>query len=113
MPTPPYSRTRTPPRYLISGQANIIFQAHGPFHSPYEGVNSLLSRGEYKTSLIGTFYLGYQLNKNPRYATDAILDVESAGRPRHLGGLRTRRFYQPRRRAQPLRSAPHPTFRNT
>ena len=66
-------------RYLISGQANIIFQAHGPFHSPYEGVNSLLSRGEYKTSLIGTFYLGYQLNKNPRYATDAILDVESAG----------------------------------
>ena len=24
-------------RYLISGQANIIFQAHAPFHSPYEG----------------------------------------------------------------------------
>jgi high affinity Mn2+ porin len=66
-------------RYLVSGQANIIFQAHGPFHSPYEDTNSLLSRGEYKTSLLGTFYLGYELNKNPRYATDGILDVESAG----------------------------------
>ena len=66
-------------RYLIAGQANIIFQAHGPFHSPYEDTNSLLGRGEYKTSLLGTIYLGYQLNKNPRYATDAILDIESAG----------------------------------
>ena len=66
-------------RYLVSGQANIIFQAHGPFHSPYEDTNSLLSRGEYKTSLLGTFYLGYEVNKNPRYATDGILDVESAG----------------------------------
>ena len=66
-------------RYLISGQANIIFQAHGPFHSPYEGTNSLLGRGEYKTSLLGTLYLGYEVNKNPRYATDGILDVESAG----------------------------------
>ena len=35
-------------RYFIAGQANIIFQAHGPFHSPYEGTNSLLGRGEYK-----------------------------------------------------------------
>jgi len=66
-------------RYLVAGQANIIFQAHGPFHSPYEGPNSLLSRGEYKTSLLGTFYLGYEVDPNPRYATDAILDVESAG----------------------------------
>ena len=66
-------------RYLVSGQANIIFQAHGPFHSPYEGANSLLGRGEYKTSLLGTVYLGYEVNKNARYATDGILDVESAG----------------------------------
>ena len=65
--------------YLVLGQANIIFQAHAPFHSPYAGPNSLLARGEYKTSLLGTFYLGYQLNRNPRYATDAILDVESSG----------------------------------
>jgi hypothetical protein len=66
-------------RYLLSGQANIIFQAHPGFHSPYEGTNSLLSRGEYKTSLIGTIYAGFQLNKNPRFDTDAIFDLESAG----------------------------------
>ncbi len=66
-------------RYLILGQANIIFQAHAPFHSPYQGKNSFLSRGEYKTSLLGTLYLGYQVNPNPRFATDAILDVESSG----------------------------------
>lgn len=65
--------------YLLGGQTNIIFQAHAPFHSPYSGRNSLLSRGEYKTSLIGTIYTGFQLNRNVRYATDGILDVESAG----------------------------------
>jgi hypothetical protein len=65
-------------RYFIAGQANIIFQAHGPFHSPYEGANSMLGRGEYKTSLLGTVYLGYQLKRSERYATDAILDVEEA-----------------------------------
>ncbi|WP_213807014.1 carbohydrate porin [Granulicella sp. dw_53] len=66
-------------RYFIAGQANIIFQAHGPFHSPYEDVNSLVGRGEYKTSLIGTLYLGLQVFRAPRAATDLILDVESAG----------------------------------
>ena len=63
----------------MSGQANIIFQAHGPFHSPYEDTNSLLGRGEYKASLLGTVYLGFEVNRNPRYATDAVFDVESAG----------------------------------
>jgi high affinity Mn2+ porin len=48
-------------RYYAAGQANIIFQAHGPFHSPYAGVNSMLGRGEYKTSLIGTLFLGAEL----------------------------------------------------
>ncbi len=66
-------------RYLIGGQANIIFQAHAPFHSPYAGTNSFLSRGEYKTSLIGTIYTGLELNPNSRFATDAIFDVEAAG----------------------------------
>ncbi len=66
-------------RYLISGQANIIFQAHGPFHSDYDDVNSLLSRGEYKTSLLGTLYLGAQLRTDPRTNTDVIFDLESAG----------------------------------
>jgi hypothetical protein len=45
-------------RYLVSGQANIIFQAHPGFHSPYSDTNSLLARGEYKVSMIGTLYLG-------------------------------------------------------
>ena len=66
-------------RYLATGQANIIFQAHGPFHSPYDGINSLQGRGEYKTSLLGTLFLGAQLNRNPRYNTDVIFDVESSG----------------------------------
>jgi high affinity Mn2+ porin len=66
-------------RFLLSGQANIIFQAHGPFHSPYEGVNSLVGRGEYKTSLLGTLFLGAQLSRNPQTNTDVILNVESSG----------------------------------
>ena len=66
-------------RYLVGGQANIIFQAHGPFHSPYGGPNSLLSRGEYKTSLIGTVFTGLQFIRSPRHQTDAILDIEAAG----------------------------------
>jgi len=65
-------------RWLLSGQANIIFQAHPGFHSPYSGPNSLLARGEYKTSLVGTLYMGYELNPNPRYDTDVIYDEESA-----------------------------------
>jgi hypothetical protein len=66
-------------RFLIGGQANIIFQADGPFHSPYEGTNSFIGRGEYKTSLIGTLCLGAQLRRDPRTETDVIFDLESAG----------------------------------
>lgn len=65
-------------RYLLAAQANIIFQAHPGFHSPYEGAHSLLARGEYKTSLLGTIYTGYELNTNPRFDTDLIFDVEEA-----------------------------------
>ena len=66
-------------RFLVSGQANIIFQAHPGFHSPYEGPNSLLARGEYKTSLVGTLFLGYELIATPRWELDAIYDEESSG----------------------------------
>jgi high affinity Mn2+ porin len=66
-------------RFLIGGQANIIFQAHGPFHSPYQGPNSLLPRGEYKTSLLGTLYLAAQAIRDPKYALDGLFDLESAG----------------------------------
>jgi high affinity Mn2+ porin len=65
--------------YFIAGQANIILQAHAPFHSPYAGTNSLLSRGEYKTSLVGTLYLAAELLRNPQHHLEAIYDEESAG----------------------------------
>jgi high affinity Mn2+ porin len=72
----PHSETS---RYFLAGQANIILQAHGPFHSPYEGTNSFLSRGEYKTSLVGTLYMGAQVIRDPKFNLDAIFDLESTG----------------------------------
>ena len=65
--------------YLLSGQANIIFQSHPGFHSPYSGTNSLLARGEYKVSMVGTLFLGYALNHDKRYETDFVYDEESSG----------------------------------
>ena len=66
-------------RWLLSGQANIIFQGHPGFHALYSGTYSLLNRGEYKTSLVGTIFAGFELNPNPRFDTDLIYDEESAG----------------------------------
>jgi hypothetical protein len=66
-------------RWWISGQANIIFQGRLPFHSPYEGTNSFRSSAEYKTSLVGTLYTAVRPTRSNRYATDFILDIESAG----------------------------------
>ena len=66
-------------RYLLSGQANIVFQGHPGFHSPYSGTNSFLARGEYKTSLVGTLFMGFKVIANPRYELDAIYNEESAG----------------------------------
>ena len=66
-------------RYLLSGQANVIFQSHPGFHSPYAGEHSLLARGEYKTSLLGTIYTGFELNPRPRFDTDVIFNLESSG----------------------------------
>jgi hypothetical protein len=82
-----FPHSDTAPWY-VAGQANIIFQAHPGFHSPYQGVNSLHGAGEYKTSLLGTLYLGYQLQRlfnrpeterDQRYNTDFVLDLEAAG----------------------------------
>jgi high affinity Mn2+ porin len=72
----PHSETS---RFYIAGQANIIFQADGPFHSPYEGINSFIGRGEYKTSLLGTLYLAAQLRRDPKTETDGLFNLESAG----------------------------------
>ncbi len=72
----PHSETS---RFYIAGQANIILQADGPFHSPYEGTNSFIGRGEYKTSLLGTLYLAAQLRQDPKTETDALFNLESSG----------------------------------
>jgi high affinity Mn2+ porin len=81
----PHSETAP---WFVAGQSNIIFQAHPSFHSPYQGTNSLQGAGEYKTSLLGTLFLGYQLQRslhgepsvrNKRYNTEFIADFESAG----------------------------------
>jgi high affinity Mn2+ porin len=69
----------TKSRFFAAGQTNIIFQANPPFHSPYEGPNSFVGRGEYKTSLVGTLYLGAQLRRSPRSSTDLIVHFESSG----------------------------------
>lgn len=72
----PHSNTAP---WWVSGQSNIIFQAHPSFHSPYQGQNSLHGAGEYKTSLVGTLFLGYQPHHDIRYNTDFLVDFESAG----------------------------------
>ena len=66
-------------RWWLSGQANIIFQAHLPFHALYRGTNSLQNAVEYKTSLVGTIYTALRPTRSVRYNTDLILDIESTG----------------------------------
>ncbi len=62
-------------RWWISGQINVIAQAHGSFPAKYSGPNSLRSTSEGAVSNVLTLYTGLELNKT----TEAILDVESAG----------------------------------
>lgn len=68
----PHSKTA---RWWVSGQVNIVFQAHPDFHALYSGPNSLSARGEHATSRVLTLYTGYQLSKH----TEALFDLESAG----------------------------------
>jgi len=68
----PHSETA---RWWISGQVNIVFQAHPDFHALYSGPNSLSADGEHATSRVLTLYTGYQLSKH----TEALFDLESAG----------------------------------
>jgi hypothetical protein len=65
-------------RYWISGQANIIYQGRIPFHALYEGANSFRNSAEYKTSMVGTLYMGLRPTRSLRYNTDLIFDVEAA-----------------------------------
>jgi high affinity Mn2+ porin len=62
-------------RFWISGQANIIFQAHPLFPAAYSGPNSLHSKAENATSQVYTLFTGLQIWRN----TEFFADVESAG----------------------------------
>jgi high affinity Mn2+ porin len=68
----PHSETAP---WWVSGQINVIFQGHPPFHALYSGPNSLRAEGESATSLVMTLYTAYQFNRN----TEVLFDVESAG----------------------------------
>ncbi len=63
-------------RFWVSGQANFIFQAHEPFHSPYEGANSFRSNA-YQTALsrVLTLYTGVKLQR----WTEFVFDLEETG----------------------------------
>jgi high affinity Mn2+ porin len=61
-------------RFWLSGQANIIFQTHPPFQSPYQGRNSLDPNYEKATSRVMTLYTGIRLNGS----TEALVDIEDA-----------------------------------
>lgn len=73
-PATVFEHSSTAP-WWISGQVNIIFQAHPDFHALYSGPNSLSARGEHATSRVLTLYTGYQLGRH----TEALFDLESAG----------------------------------
>jgi high affinity Mn2+ porin len=63
-------------RYWISGQTNFIFQAHGPFHSPYAGPNSFQSRiAMTALSRVMTLYTGVRFAPGSEF----LLDAEEAG----------------------------------
>jgi len=66
--------------WWISGQANFIFQGHPGFHSPYgdQGTNSFRNGGEYKTSMVGTLYLGARVLHTAHTNTEFFYDEETA-----------------------------------
>ena len=76
--SPPPTTTFSHPegsRWWLSGQLNLISQAHGDFPSAYEGDNSLRSHREQALSSVWTIYTGVQLSKH----TELLFDIESAG----------------------------------
>ena len=62
-------------RWWLSGQVNLISQAHGQFTSPYQGDNSLRPDPEQALSRLWTIYTGVKLPGH----TELLVDVESAG----------------------------------
>jgi hypothetical protein len=50
--------------FQVNGQLNYIGQTVGPFHSPYAGTNSFLSRRETEVSQTYTLFMGTELRPN-------------------------------------------------
>src|SRR5579862_1228906 len=75
-PSPPALLPRDPTTWWwLSGQLNVIAQAHGSFHSPYESPNSLHADAEHAVSRVLTLYTGARLPNG----WEALVDIESAG----------------------------------
>jgi high affinity Mn2+ porin len=62
-------------RWWLSGQVNLIWQAHGQFTSPYQGDNSFRPEPEHALSTVWTIYTGVKLPGH----TALLLNIESAG----------------------------------
>src|SRR5262249_40136680 len=62
-PPPPLFPPREIFWWWVSGQLNIFFQGHPPFHALYTGPNSLRPEGQAVTSNVVTLYTGYRFNK--------------------------------------------------
>src|SRR5215813_14834208 len=62
-------------RWWLSGQLNVIAQAHPSFPSPYSGPNSLSAGADARVSFVGTLYTGYRVTDT----TELLFDLESAG----------------------------------
>jgi high affinity Mn2+ porin len=63
------------PRWWISGQLNVIEQAHPTFTSPYSGPNSLQAPAERRVSRVLTLYTGLSVGQG----WEVFADFESAG----------------------------------
>jgi len=64
---------QAPPQQMYAGfQASTITQHVFPFHSPYAGAQSFLSRNETETTDTYTIYVGYRLNSH----LEAYIDPE-------------------------------------
>ena len=61
--------------WWLSGQINVIQQAHPSFSSPYSGPNSFRPATEHEVSRVLTLFTGARLG----HGWEAIFDIESAG----------------------------------
>ena len=61
-------------RFWLSGQSNLIFQAHTPFHSPYSGPNSFRADGESATSVTSSLFTGARIFRFSEFIASADLE---------------------------------------